>query len=219
MIDYAEIFPNCIITEVEDKSPEWLENRKKGIGGSDAGVVMEVNPFKRKHELWLEKTGREVTQFTGNEATIRGDRYEPKLIGMFEAKHPAYKMIDTKHISLANKDYPFIAVSLDGAFIDENGVPGTLEIKTAMIQNGNMLEEWNGGIPQSYYCQVLHQLLVTGFQVAKLYVWLDTPFWDEEKLREYTFYADECRDDMKILKEAEIEFWHMVENDKEPNLI
>ncbi|MDE5859902.1 MAG: YqaJ viral recombinase family protein [Oscillospiraceae bacterium] len=34
---------------------EWLEYRKKGIGGSDASVVCGINKYKSPVELWLEK--------------------------------------------------------------------------------------------------------------------------------------------------------------------
>lgn len=219
MADYTKLFPNCNIVEVEDKSPEWLENRKKGIGGSDASVVMELNPYKRKRELWLEKTGRACDTFNGNEATRKGDRLEPPMISMFAAMHPEYTMIDTKHISLANVDYPFMAVSLDGAYLDEYQEPGVLEIKSTTIQGVRMLEQWADRIPDTYYCQLLHQMIVTGFKKVTLYAVLDMPFWNKSELREYTFYAADCQADMEVLKEAEIEFWDSVVNEIEPNLI
>ena len=37
---------------------EWLKERKKGIGGSDAATVLGKNPWKTNVELWEEKTGR-----------------------------------------------------------------------------------------------------------------------------------------------------------------
>lgn len=219
MIDLAELFEDCIITEVEDKSPEWLENRKKGIGGSDASVVMGINQYKRKRDLWLEKTGRVCDPFKGNEATRKGDRLESPMIQMFAARHPEYTMIDTKHISLANRDYPFMAVSLDGAYLDETNDPTVLEIKSTTIQNMAVLDQWKDQIPQTYYCQILHQMMVTGFKKATLFAVLDMPFWNKQELREFTFYANECQEDMELLKEAEIEFWQSVEKDEEPNLI
>lgn len=37
---------------------EWLDNRLKGIGGSDAGSVLGLNKYKSAYALWCEKTGR-----------------------------------------------------------------------------------------------------------------------------------------------------------------
>lgn len=52
--DYISFFNNCDIDFV--KSDEhWHELRSKGIGGSDAGIVMNVSNYKRPYELWEEK--------------------------------------------------------------------------------------------------------------------------------------------------------------------
>jgi len=37
---------------------EWLEERKNGIGGSDAATILGLNPYKTNIDLWEEKTGR-----------------------------------------------------------------------------------------------------------------------------------------------------------------
>ena len=36
----------------------WLDMRKKGIGGSDAGAIMGYNPWTSPFALWMEKTGQ-----------------------------------------------------------------------------------------------------------------------------------------------------------------
>ena len=36
---------------------EWLEDRKRGIGGSDVATVLGLNKYKSPYQLWLEKTG------------------------------------------------------------------------------------------------------------------------------------------------------------------
>ena len=40
-----------------DNHDEWIEKRRFGIGGSDAGAVLGVNKYKSNLELWEEKTG------------------------------------------------------------------------------------------------------------------------------------------------------------------
>ena len=39
---------------------EWHNLRKKGIGGSDAGVIIGKNKYKNILQLWEEKTGRKT---------------------------------------------------------------------------------------------------------------------------------------------------------------
>lgn len=54
---------------------EWLEYRKKGIGGSDASVVCGVNKYKSPIELWMEKTDQ-LQYSEAGEAAYWGTRLE-----------------------------------------------------------------------------------------------------------------------------------------------
>ena len=36
---------------------EWLAERRKSIGGSDAATILGMNPYRSRYNLWLEKTG------------------------------------------------------------------------------------------------------------------------------------------------------------------
>ena len=36
---------------------EWVQLRSRGIGGSDASVIMGKNPYRSILQLWEEKTG------------------------------------------------------------------------------------------------------------------------------------------------------------------
>ena len=44
---------------------DWLEYRKRGIGGSDAAVVCGISRYKSPVELWLEKTDQITAQEAG----------------------------------------------------------------------------------------------------------------------------------------------------------
>ncbi|MET3119984.1 hypothetical protein AAKU64_004232 [Undibacterium sp. GrIS 1.8] len=37
----------------------WLDVRKGGIGSSDAGAAVGLNPYQSQLELWMIKTGRD----------------------------------------------------------------------------------------------------------------------------------------------------------------
>ena len=50
---------------------EWLSIRHKYIGGSDAGAVIGMNPYKSRYTLWAEKTGK-MPEFGGNITTKVG---------------------------------------------------------------------------------------------------------------------------------------------------
>ena len=46
---------------------EWLEERKKGIGGSDAAAIIGANPYKDNIKLWEEKARRKEPEVYLNE--------------------------------------------------------------------------------------------------------------------------------------------------------
>ncbi|MCM1277019.1 MAG: YqaJ viral recombinase family protein, partial [Lachnospiraceae bacterium] len=58
-----------IVTSTENLPyEEWLEFRKKGVGGSDAAVVCGISKYKSPVELWMEKTNRMPPQEAGESA-------------------------------------------------------------------------------------------------------------------------------------------------------
>ena len=113
--DYISFFSNCDIDFV--KSDEhWHELRSKGIGGSDAGIVMNVSNYKRPYELWEEKTGQVEVPFITNKAIEKGNALEPIMFELFKVLYgDKYEVIDTKGISLSSKQFPFMRANLDGA--------------------------------------------------------------------------------------------------------
>lgn len=70
-----------------------------------------------------------------------------------------------------------------------------------------MLREWNGGIKQSYYIQVLHGLLVTDFDFVHLTAELRFAWNDNVEIRNYEFTREEVQEDLDWLLEQEKENW------------
>ncbi len=62
---------NVIKLKIPGTREEWLKDRNKGIGGSDAGSVLGLNPWKSAYTLWCEKTGK-ITNNEDNEAMRQG---------------------------------------------------------------------------------------------------------------------------------------------------
>ena len=50
---------------------EWLKLRKNGIGGSDAGAVCGVNPYRSALDVFIDKTTDAISDFD-NEAMRQG---------------------------------------------------------------------------------------------------------------------------------------------------
>ena len=64
---------------------EWLEERKKGIGSSEAGTVMGVNHFDTAYRLWRRKTGLDPA-VESSEAMELGHHIEPAVASLFAAR-------------------------------------------------------------------------------------------------------------------------------------
>lgn len=190
---------------------KWLEERKKGIGGSDAATILGLNPYKDNIKLWEEKTGRrQVEDISEKEYVKYGTNAEDLLRELFKLDYPKYEVRHEENTIIKHPKYPFLFASLDGTLIDkETGEMGILEIKTTNILQSMQKEKWKEKIPDNYYCQVLHYLNVTGYSFVILKAQLKYDFDGEIRLdtRHYKILKEEVADDMKMLEEKEVEFW------------
>jgi putative phage-type endonuclease len=200
---------------------KWLKERQKGLGGSDASSVTGMNPYKTNIQLWEEKTGRRVAEDISEKEYVKyGTEAEQHLRELFKLDYPKYEVTSEENNIIKHKEYPFLFASLDGQIVDtETGEMGVLEIKTTNILNSMHKEKWKDKIPDNYYIQILHYLMVTGYSFAKLVAQLK--YSDEYKhTKVYTISRNECEEDIKLLQEKEIEFWTKnVMADRKPNLI
>ena len=111
--------------------------------------------------------------------------------------------------------------SLDGELTDPEGRQGILEIKTTNILQSMQREKWNDRIPDNYYIQVLHYLLVTGYQFVVLRAHLIS-IWGKDvrtHAKHYFIERAEVQDDLDYLLQEEIKFWGYVESGRKPPLI
>ena len=201
---------------------EWLECRKSGIGGSDAGCVVGKNKYKSNLTLYNEKTGAvQPEDISDNIAVKFGKNAEEHIRVLFALTYPEFDIDYHEFRMYANDKYPFIYATLDGELADCKGRQGILEIKTVTIRNSEQWEEWNDRIPDSYYIQILHQLIATGWDFAVLYAHIRYSKGNEVRatMRRYDVERNEVVEDMQILLEAEKAFWKNVEEKKIPALI
>lgn len=146
----------------------WLEWRHGGIGSSDASVIMDVSRFKSKEELRVEKS----MPFTGEDQANtyikdRGNKIEIFVRTALEDKHnTTYYPLNCSHEGIN-----FMKASLDGISEDRKTI---IEIKLLTVVNPDKIntntegyKKWqsayeNNKVPDEYYPQVQHQLMITG---------------------------------------------------------
>lgn len=201
---------------------EWLRARTNGIGGSDASAVIGRNPYKSNIELYEEKTDRRMPEDISDKPYVQyGTQAEEHIRALFALDYPEYAVEHHENRILRSKDFPFMQASLDGELTDQKGRRGVLEIKTTNILQSGQREKWHDRIPDNYYIQILHYLLVTGWDFAILRAHLNTT-WGEDRrtsVRHYFIHRSEVAEDLEYLKAEEIKFWRFVEAGKKPPLV
>ena len=200
---------------------EWLRHRSR-IGGSDASAIVGLNPYKTNTDLYLEKTGqKESPDISDKPYVLYGTKAEEHLRELFRLDFPQYQVQYFDNNMYLNSKYPFAHASLDGELTDEDGRRGILEIKTTNILQSMQKEKWKDRIPDNYFIQVLHYLMVTEFDFVVLKAQLKSEFGGQIYLqtKHYFIERSEVVGDIEYLAEEEAKFWKCVEGKKMPNLI
>ena len=201
---------------------EWLANRH--IGGSDASSILHCNPWQSKLELWeklyYQRTKPEAQdeEDNTNELMELGTKYEPLIRAEFSLMHPelVIKNPPSHNWIFLRKDKEYMSASVDGlATNQETKERAIIEIKFHKVRSNGDANEWeSGNIPQNYYIQCLHYLLVTGYDlvyfVPKLvfYKYPENTF-KYSKLLEFKIYRKDVKEDLKILEQAEEDFYNL----------
>lgn len=180
---------------------EWLEIRKKYIGGSDAAAVVGLNSFSSPYTVWADKLGK-LPPKEDNEAMRLGRDLEDYVAKRFTEQ--TGKKVRRKNFILWNSDYPFAHANVDRLIVGENA---GLECKTTSVLNLKSFK--NGEFPENYYVQCMHYMAVTGYKKWYLAVLI---LGKEFKV----FEIERDEDEIKALMEAEREFWACVEKGEPP---
>jgi len=183
---------------------EWLEERRKGIGGSDVAAIMGLSPWKTAYQIYQDKRG-EVKDWEGSAIMDWGRRMEPAIRQWYSDQTGRSVRLPDK--IMYHKDYPFMLASLDG-FTDDDRV---VEIKTARYSK-DWGEPGTNQIPDSYMCQVQQYMAVTGFDVCDVVVSIGG---GSPEL--YEVFADKNLQELII--EACKEFWQRVVDGNPPPLV
>jgi putative phage-type endonuclease len=173
---------------------EWLDQRRKGIGGSDAGAILGLNKWSSPLDVYLDKIGQSLP-IADNDAMYWGRELED-IVATEYTKRTGNKTRRRNEI-LAHSDHDFILANLDRDLI---GKPGILECKTAFRPEG-----WGADgtdeVPESYLAQVMHYMAVTNSQYADVAVLIGG--------RDFRIYTIKRDDDLiNAIIEREVAFWN-----------
>lgn len=198
---------------------EWLELRTNYIGGSDLGTILGLTPtYKSRLELYLEKIG-EKTPDLDNEASFWGKYLEQKVTNIwkyYDPQNPDGYMDNFKtktkirnchkvNFMLVNKKFPHLAGNLDNLInkTSQRG-EGILDAKT--IENW-VASKYIGGMPPSYYYQLMAYLAITELNFGEIAILKNGRY-----LTVIPFERDQ--DAIEVVVSRSKEFWDRVQKGK-----
>ena len=183
---------------------EWLNDRMKGIGGSDVGAVLGLNKYKSAYTLWAEKSGLLPSEEVDNEAMRVGRDLEQYVADRF--MEATGKKVVTSDYSFQSEAHPFMLANVDRLLVNEEV---GLECKTASALTKCDFE--NGDIPPSYYCQCMHYMAVTGFKKWYIAILVMGKGF-------YWYEINRNEEEIQALIKAEEDFWNCVESGEAPEV-
>ena len=195
---------------MEQGSVPWHEWRSKGLGSSDAPIIMGLTKFSTPLELWKKKLSANqgfAEQSTNDWAQRRGHEYEPKIRALYELDTG----LEFAPVAIESPDLSYVRASLDGRSEEAKAI---LEIK---MPGAEIIRQAKAGIVDEYYTwQLEHQLLAdptsdcVHFVVGEL---------SDKKALSYSaviYKSDPIKREALKLKLAE--FWNSVQTKKAPPL-
>ena len=130
----------------------WLKYRKQGIGGSDAGAVCGLNPYRTAIQVYYDKTSDSIED-VDNEAMRQVREFEEYVARRFS--EASGKKVRRANAMFYDEKYPFMLADVDRMIVGENA---GLECKTASPYSE---EKWRDDkIPLSYQLQCYHYMSV-----------------------------------------------------------
>ena len=132
---------------------DWLEERRKSLGGSDMGAILGLNKWRSPYTVWADKRGL-LPPEEDSEAMRIGRDLEPYVLSRF-TEASGIKTRNVKAI-LRNSDFPHLHANVDSMCV---GIKAGVEAKTASALNEKYFTE--DTFPNSYYAQCVAYLAVT----------------------------------------------------------
>lgn len=182
---------------------EWLKARQKGIGASDASAVMGRSKWSSRYSLWAEKCGIYRNEIEGEQLVI-GGLLEPAIAKLYEIE-TGNECTNPGDFRIFWGEEPFQFATID--MIDSKGI--IVEEKTV---GGAASRDWADAPPLMYQIQCQHQMKVMQADRARLAVLFGSPYFHFKM-----FEVDRNERFIKLMTEAEREFWEMVKNEVAPD--
>lgn len=150
-----------------DARRAWLQERRTGIGGSDAPVVLGISPWSSRYELYQVKIGAIEPDSADEPWKELGRQLEPvvfRLLAMRTGRHveaaEPFKLV-------RHHEHDWLFCTPDGwqwtsefeKLLNRWDVNGIVQAKTAVSLNKH---DWDQEPPDYYRVQLQHEMLASG---------------------------------------------------------
>ncbi|WP_438447441.1 YqaJ viral recombinase family protein [Gorillibacterium sp. sgz5001074] len=171
---------------------DWLEWRRKGIGGSDVAPLLNLSRYKSALSVYLDKIGQ-APEILDN-PKMKAGRIMESVVADWFAEETGMKVMRQNAI-FQHKQYPFMLANIDRWLPGQNA---GLECKNT---SEYARSDWEGTqAPMEYILQCNHYMAVTGAE--RWYIAVLIGGWD---FQWRVIERDE--EIIQMLIEREREFW------------
>lgn len=201
---------------------EWHKARK--LSSTRASAILGSNPYMSNVDVWELMMGKRQEKFVGDNDNVRfGLDAEQHIRALFrlESKNK-YEVIDPMpHREVyAHKEKPYLTCSTDGFVIDKaSNELGVLETKTAMIKSSKKHEEWQFHIPEEYYIQLKHEMMVCGADFGLLVAYLRYTDYSIMKVYKIVRNADLQKEIDELFNQEVLFYEEYISKGKKPPLV
>jgi putative phage-type endonuclease len=180
------------ISTVNMSREEWLEHRRKTIGGSDAAAIVGLSKWATPLTVYMDKKG--LAPDKPDNIAMRIGRELEETVARLWCEETG-KKCQRRNAILMNPRIPFAHANVDRWVVGENA---GLECKTTGEMN---ITQYKGGeFPANYYVQCMHYMMVTGADRWYLAVLVGNREF-------YTFVIERDEDEIAALRETEQAFY------------
>ena len=180
---------------------------------------MGLNPYMANTDLWKIKMKKKEPEDISDRPYVQyGQKAEPHLRELFRLDYPQYRVGYVENNLFLNSRFPWAHASLDGWLQDRDGRIGILEIKTTEILQSMQKEKWKDRIPDNYFLQVLHYMMVMEADFACLLAQLKYNYDGDifKQTRHYWIERKDHENDIMFLAGKEEEFWESMKSGRQP---
>ena len=215
------------IKKIEDRTPEWYEHRRNGLGASTAAIVCGLSPYKpTPMQLFYEKVGLMESDKSMSAPAFHGihqEEYVANLWRYYDGTEDGYmenfenEKIIRQARSLVgfiqNPKYPHLYCNIDRMIVkgsrklnDDGTISNEVTTKNCPLEiktmNGFVYKKYDG-VPDMYIIQVHQQMMIMECDYSEIAMLIDG-----RNFKVFPIHRNESI--VEMIEERTFDFWERV---------